>query len=204
MSQENAIHITSSCIIRKSRVLKNEQVIFESKKRGTDFLQEAYERLAVNYPKFFKMDNLCKLGMAAAHVLLSELDTKKYHPDATGIVLSNKDASIEADINYYTSSLSYPSPSLFVYTLPNIVIGEMSIRYGFKGENAFFISEKFDGDWLYFYVHDLIQNNRLQSCICGWVDVVNDQFDACFFLVEAGKNNGINFTAENLNRYYKQ
>jgi hypothetical protein len=73
-------------------------------------------------------------------------------PYATGIVLSNSNASLDADIKYYDSVANIPSPALFVYTLPNIVIGEISIKHSFKGENAFFIFDSFDAR---FYRHNM-------------------------------------------------
>jgi 3-oxoacyl-[acyl-carrier-protein] synthase-1 len=33
----------------------------------------------------------------------------------------------------------YPSPALFVYTLPNIVTGEIAIRHHIQGETSFYV-----------------------------------------------------------------
>ncbi|GAB3420312.1 hypothetical protein [Niabella aquatica] len=204
VSEESPVHIISTCLIRNNKVWKEKQLLFEGRERGINFLHSLYEKLDNNYPKFYKMDALCKIGTIAAHVLLQAFDIALYEPEEIGIVLSNKNGSIEADINYFESSKTYPSPALFVYTLPNIVIGEISIRYGFKGENAFFISEKFNADWLYFYVNNLLQYHNIKACICGWVDVADEEYDACLFLVEKKTENGINFTAENLDILYNR
>jgi len=96
---------------------------------------------------------------------------------------------------------SIPSPALFVYTLPNIVIGEICIRHNFKGENAFFIFDRFDAGFMQQYVSNMINNDILQSCICGWVDVLGDDYKAVLFLVE--KNGDISFTLENINKIYE-
>lgn len=194
----SAAYITAKVGIRQG-IIHAESIVFESSACGLTFLHAAYDALEVNYPKFFKMDALCKLGTLAAHCLLKEFDKDQYLPQEVAIVLSNNSASIEADVNYFESAKTFPSPSLFVYTLPNIIIGEISIRYGFKGENAFFISETFNADWLYFYVTDLMQQRNIKACICGWVDVLNDDYNAQLFLVEKEKRNGITFTAQNLN-----
>lgn len=198
------LRITSSVIIRNQKILRNGTIVFESEAIGNEFLREAYEDgLKIDYPKFYKMDVLGKLGIIATDVLLKDFDFTKYAPEEIGIVLSNKNASIEADVNYYESAKSYPSPALFVYTLPNIVIGEISIRYKFKAENAFFISENFDADWLHFYVNDLMQNHRLKACICGRVESVNGEHDLCLFLIESQPNKKeVTFTTENLNEIY--
>lgn len=185
--------------------MKNGEIVFESNLSSLEFLREAYEAgLKIDYPKFYKMDALGKSGIIAVDVLLRDVDIKKQYADEeVGIVLSNANASIEADINYFEAAKSYPSPALFVYTLPNIVIGEISIRYKFKGENAFFVSDKFDADWLYFYVNDLFINQKIKACICGWVESAGGAQDTCLFLIEKQqKENALNFTAENLKEIY--
>jgi hypothetical protein len=196
-------HISSSCIISNNVVYKNGQPVFEAKEEVLpEFLMAAYRHFELQYPKFYKMDNLSKLGWLANEVLLQgSFDKGKYKPEDTGIVLSNANSSLDTDIRYYETAKTIASPALFVYTLPNIVIGEISIRHHFKGENAFFIAEEFDGGVIEQYVSNLINNNILQCCICGWVDVLDDQYNATLFLIEKDKSaNSVNFTKENLNR----
>lgn len=131
------------------------------------------------------MDNLCKLGFLASEILLDNREIKSaYGAAGVGIVLSNTNASLDADIAYFSSVKNIPSPALFVYTLPNIVIGEISIRHGFKGENAFFVSEGFDADLLEFYVNDLFNRGRIQCCIAGWAEFLEDSYEAVLYLVE--------------------
>jgi hypothetical protein len=88
--------------------------------------------------------------------------------------------------------------------LPNIVIGEISIRHHFKGENAFFIFEGFDAGFIEQYVSNLINNNILQCCICGWVEVLHNKYLATLFLIEKDKStNSVNFTKENLTKIHQ-
>lgn len=146
------------------------------------------------------MDNLSKLGWLASEVLLQNcFDKEKYRSEDIGIVLSNAHASLDTDIKYYETTRTMASPALFVYTLPNIVIGEIAIRNHCKGENAFFITEDFDAVFMEQYVNNLIKNNILQCCICGWVDVLGNQYKATLFLIEQAKSaDSVNFTSENL------
>ena len=200
------IYITASCKISEQIIYKNGQPVFESIKTDLpEFLLEAYRYFALDYPKFYKMDNLSKLGWLANEVLLQDsFDKTKYKPADTGIVLSNANASLDTDFKYYDTTKTFASPALFVYTLPNIVIGEISIRHHFKGENAFFIFDAFDAAFIEQYVSNLINNNILQCCICGWVDVLDNNYDATLFLAETDKStNSVNFTKENLNKIYQ-
>lgn len=197
----NEKHITASCVISDLTVFKNGEQRFESREASlNDFLVSAYRYFDLQYPKFFKMDTLSRLGWLANEVLLRDsFDIEKYRPETVGIVLSNANSSLDTDVKYFETTKSIASPAQFVYTLPNIVIGEISIKHRFKGENAFFITEQFDAAFMEQYVSSLLDDNILQCCICGWVDVLNEDHNATLFLIEKDKRpNSINFTAGNL------
>ena len=206
------IYITASSIVCEGRIVKNGVVIFENKDiDASGFLTAAYQQLGIKYSKFYKMDHLSKLGWLAAEVLLKDsLKEGKYQSSEVGIVLQNASSSLDADLKYFESTKEFASPALFVYTLPNIVMGEICIKHKFKGENAFFIFETFNTDFVQKYVSNGINNNILQACICGWVEFICDEYKAVLFLVE--KNGGVDkladtsrmvFTQENLNKIYQ-
>ncbi len=200
------IYITASCIISNHVVYKNETPLFENKDATLDnFLLSVYRHVEINYPKFYKMDSLSKLGWLAAEILLKDsFNIMKYEHGNVGVILANASSSLDTDIKYYASVKEIPSPALFVYTLPNIVIGEICIRHNFKGENAFFITNEFDAGFIEKYVSSLFNNNILQACICGWVELLNDQYKSVLFLVEKDKGDGnILFTKENINKIYQ-
>jgi len=103
-------------------------------------LVELYRRYAGEYPKFFKMDTLSRLGFIAAEILLKEPTANSQQP--TAVILANRSASIKNDTDYLATISDgnyYPSPALFVYTLPNIVTGEIAIRHHIQGETSFYI-----------------------------------------------------------------
>lgn len=170
-------------------------------------MEELYRHFAIAYPKFYKMDNLSKLGFLASEVLLSDLpQIKNYRPEEVGVVLSNANSSLDTDIRFYQTVDQLASPALFVYTLPNIVIGEICIRNHFNGENAFFVSEKFDPVLIEQYVNNLINNNILQSCICGWADLLKDDYEAFLMLVAKEANNDADsllFDKVNVEKIYR-
>jgi hypothetical protein len=198
-------HITSSSIISGNTVYKDGQQIFSQPEAELSaFLLLVYQYLELSYPKFYKMDNLTKLGWLASEVLLKDsFDKTKYQPEEIGIVLTNANSSLDADIKYWDSVQDMASPSLFVYTLPNIVIGEICIRNGFKGEDTLYITPKFDAVFLQQQVSYLLDNDILKACICGWVDVVGDNYKAALFLVEKGED-GVEFGAEELEKIFKR
>jgi len=198
-------YIISSCVIGNNIVLKNNKtVLLGNAENLQSFLLSIYHHLKIDYSKFYKMDNLSKLGFLASEILLKDENVKFLKPCEIGIVLTNANASLDADIEYFQSIKEMASPALFVYTLPNIVIGEICIRNGFKGENACFVFEKFNEDFLEEYVNDLFNNNIIQLCICGWADVLDENYKVTFFLVSKNKDDSaLLFNKGNLDMIFK-
>jgi hypothetical protein len=200
-------HITSYCTISKNMVSKNGAVLFGNKDVDLSaFLLSAYQHFQLNYPKFYKMDNLSKLGWLAAEILLREcFDKTQYQPEDVGVVLANASSSLDDDLKYFETAKDVASPALFVYTLPNIVIGEICIRNHFKGEHAFFIQETFDADFIAMQVNHLLNKNSLRACICGWVEVLDQDYKAVLFLVEKqNSDDSALFSAQNMDSIFKK
>ncbi|MFT3751299.1 MAG: hypothetical protein QM768_23510 [Agriterribacter sp.] len=199
-------HITTYSIISGNIALKDDAVLFEEQSLSPqEFLLSLYKYLQVDYPKFYKMDNLCKLGFLATEILLQNRKVAEDYGKAdVGIVLSNTNASLDADIAYFETVKNIPSPAQFVYTLPNIVIGEISIRHGLKGENTFFVSEDFDAAWLEFYVSDLFKRKKIDCCITGWVDFLGESYRAVLYLVEnRSTERSLPWKTEHINKIYE-
>jgi len=151
------------------------------------------------------MDNLSKLGWLASEILLKDSFKKdNYRPEDIGLILSNTNSSLDTDQKYMESLKNIPSPSLFVYTLPNIVTGEICIRNNFKGEDAFFVFDNFNAGFIENYVSSLLDNNVLQACICGWIELLGNEYKAVLFLVEKLKSNeAVAFTKEQMNTIFE-
>ena len=188
---KEALYITNWCkISNQSVTVNNKKEVFEENfPNFAAFIKNLYKKGQISYPKFYKMDNLSKLGFLGAEILLSESDVlKKYGTEEIGVIMANSSSSLDTDLDYQElirdKSNYFPSPAVFVYTLPNILIGEICIRHKIKGENAFLISEEFNSNLIYNYVNELFTRNRVDSCFCGWVEVMGDKFNAFCVLVE--------------------
>lgn len=170
----------------------------------SEFLLSVYQHFQFNYPKFYKMDNLSKLGWLASEVLLKDVDLRNDHkPQEVGMVLANANASLDNDLRYHRTMDDVPSPAVFVYTLPNIVIGEICIRNNIKGEHSFFIQPSFDAGFIHEQVSYLLDHDILQACICGWVDVLGDEYKAALYLVEKhDRVSSIPFTFQHMKQLF--
>ena len=202
----NGLSISGHCRIKGNKVVLNDKVIFaQDSMNFNEFIKALYQDRQFNYSKFFKMDNLSKLGFAAAEILLSNVDEKVSGPE-TGVVLATTNSSLDTDVKHQESiadnNKSFPSPSVFVYTLPNIVIGEICIKHKITGENACFISESFDADLLYHYTLNLFNDGKVDSCLIGWVDYYSEAYDAALFFITRDNDKKSNFKSEKLTTIY--
>lgn len=203
---KEGLYISNHCIIANGIVRKDDEVLFDSDLPTDNFLLSAYQHFQFNYPKFYKMDNLGKLGWLAAEVLLSNISIpSQYKPEEIAILLTNANSSLDDDLKYLETVNDIASPSLFVYTLPNIVMGEISIRHKFKGEQAFFVQDEFDASFMHQQVTYLLNNNKAQACICGWVDVLGNDYKAALFFVERQKKaNAVLFSVLDMGNIFNQ
>lgn len=176
----------------------------DSTKEVNLFAKACYEQLEMKYPKFHKMDTQCKLGILATETLVKK--HRKHLSENTALVLSNNASSLDTDEKYMTGIQHkenyFPSPAVFVYTLPNIVLGEISIKYGLKSEQAFFVSETFDADLLVDYAKVLLKTKKTDRVICGWIDLYNHSY--CVFLCLLSLEGKTPLTKENLTTIYNQ
>lgn len=174
---------TDICTIENSKITVNGEVIFESQSEVfSEFAKEAYKSLEVNYPKFHKMDNLSKLAFLTSEMILKDGDHSK-----TAIVLANRSSSLDTDFKYQESINSqdnfFPSPAVFVYTLPNICVGEISIRHTMQTENAFFVLDEFDKKFLNDYSEQILQSGKAEKVLCGWVELYQESYKAFVYLL---------------------
>ncbi len=158
--------------------------------QGNALLTELYRAYIGDYPKFFKMDTLSKLGFVASEMLLKDEGKERFvSREDRAVVLFNKTASLQADTNYQLTIQDlenfFPSPAAFVYTLPNIVTGEIAIRNKYYGETSFIVVESCDAHIMARQLMNAFQDPMTQSILGGWLDC-NDEnhFEARLFLVE--------------------
>ena len=165
----------------------------EHNEKGAALLTELYRAYVGDYPKFFKMDTLSKLGFVASELLLQDENLQRFEPrEDRAVVLFNRSASLQADTNYQATIQDaenyFPSPAAFVYTLPNIVTGEIAIRNKYFGETSFMVIEDDDPKIMAQQLLNAFQDPMTRSLIGGWLDCTDENhFEARIFLIEQGE-----------------
>ena len=172
MSEDQSIKFIR---IKDNRIISSEGLLFktEDKLESAKFMSQAYKFFGINYSKFFKMDGLSKAGFIAAELLSEKIQLEKN----TGLIFSNSSSSLDTDLRFQESMQNFASPSVFVYTLPNIVLGEISIRHSIQSENAFFITENFDPELILDYAEIHLKNLACKNVLCGWLNLHNNEYD---------------------------
>ncbi len=195
------------------RMMSGESLTIDESSNAAAFLKSVYRQTDIKYPKFFKMDTLSKLAFIAVELLLKDRKIdEKYSAEEIAVIMANSSSSLNTDIDYQKTISDknnyFPSPAVFVYTLPNILIGEICIRHKIKGENLFLISERFNPVNLVFFAESLLNSGKAGCVICGWTELSADgqKFDAFVALIENentnNENNFLKFETCILNKLY--
>ena len=151
-----------------------------------DMLTALYRQHIGDYPKYYKMDRLSQLGFVASELLLqaerragdAPVTTTPESTMSRAVILFCASSSVHADRRYLASIAEpdnfFPSPSVFVYTLPNIVAGEIAIRNNYHGETSFYILSEPDARLMQQILAASCLDAATESVLCGWIDYQDD------------------------------
>lgn len=203
---QNKTYIQNYCTIENNKIVLNGETVFKIEPTDFgDFSKQVYRNFDMQYPKFFKMDALSKLAFLGSELLLSPI-TSTDKENNIALVLANNSSSLDTDVKYQESISDkenyYPSPAVFVYTLPNICLGEISIRHQLKSENSFFIFDAFNTEFMSNYSNILLNSNKADIVLCGWVEFFNDNYKA--FLCTISTEENTKYTNETINTLYNK
>lgn len=134
--------ISTVTINPRSVTLNGEEI--ELKAEGDELLSQIYHSRIKEYPKFHKMDPLAKLAFAASELLLQNEGEERFVERIDrAVILYNTESTIHADRKHAESIADaenfFPSPSVFLYTLPNVASGEIALRNKYHGETGFYL-----------------------------------------------------------------
>ena len=140
--------------------------------KGKDMLTQLYKQYIGDYPRYYKMDILSKVAFICSELLLQAEGQRDEHKEDRAVILFNHSSAVVSDRNFLATIADefYPSPSVFVYTLPNIATGEIAIRNGYHGETSFYILPSKSAEIMNKIIDASFRDKAIQSAITGWVD----------------------------------
>ena len=186
VKKKHQVHITPQGIWLDGKVFA-----IDKEGKQSSLLTALYKQITGNYPKYYKMDGLCRLGFIASELLLkAERDEGSFTEDTNktrAIVFFNRSSSIASDKKYLASIVEkdnyFPSPSVFVYTLPNIVTGEIAIRNGYHGETSFYILPHKNELLMQDIIETTFMDEQTTSILTGWLDYEDSEhFEADLYI----------------------
>lgn len=200
IEQQNREFTTTHTIrITPEEVILDQRKIWERKEELREqeglehhsLLTSLYKQMIGDYPKFYKMDGLSRLGFVASEILLNA--EKEETEEEKAIIFFNHSSSIASDRNYKESIKDkdnyFPSPSIFVYTLPNIVTGEIAIRNHFQGETSFFILPDKDERLMEEILQASCRDGQSKSFLTGWIDYEDERHFEADLKIKKMRNN---------------
>lgn len=166
--------------------------VYETEETGKALLTNIYKRYIGNYPKFYKMDMLCRLVFVATELLVQQEDAERgeagpVEGEERAVILFNRTSSIVSDRKHIATIGEdlLPSPSVFLYTLPNIVTGEIAIKHNYKGETSLYILEEKNEKLMKQIIGTSLLQSLTQSVITGWVDCSDENvFEADLSIIK--------------------
>lgn len=206
--EEKKLHVLSYVRLTDRCLIVDGNVVLENIYDDTkQWISSIYKNIGMDYPKFFKMDRLCKVGTLCAEAAMRKSgfqndDIKKNW----AVICANSAGSLDDDRSYQETIQHddnyFPSPSVFVYTLANIVTGEIAIRHKIQGESSCYVAQKFDANAFINAVSDLFLFTPAEYALAGWVDYDSAHCDVLMLVVSKKSTNSEAMTSHELSNVY--
>jgi 3-oxoacyl-(acyl-carrier-protein) synthase len=113
--------------------------------------------------RFARMDLMCRLGLMATELLeakLAEMDAGRR--EQAGVCVETCAGSLTTDVRF----LQTPRPSLFTYTLPSTLVGEICIRYRLRGPVLCLVAPEPPGRAGLLEGMDWVRQGEVEDCLC--------------------------------------
>ncbi len=164
------------------------RVHIKCENQGPAPLVEIFKKSIADNSRFYKMDLFSRLVYVATSLLIKD-KLPQHTSEEVSMIVFNKTGSILADRQHLAlfsnSDAFYPSPSVFINTLPNVVMGELALQYGIKGETSFIILPRRDDSLIRDIADSVIADSPALYFITGWADAgTENEYEADFELLK--------------------
>ncbi len=122
--------------------------------------------------RYGRLDILSRYGLAAVELL--GLSPVKGKPNDTALVMGTQHGCLSVDLDFRESmdQEGGGSPLLFMYTLPNVCLGEIAIRHNLTGPSLCLVNGEQSGLAAIWEGIRLIRCGEVESCICLEADAL--------------------------------
>lgn len=150
--------------------------------RGSALVTEIFKKYLADGSRFFKMDLYSRLAYVGT-TLLAKDALEDAGSEDRALVIFTQNGSVLADRKHLSTFSNpdefFPSPAVFINTLPNVVLGEIAVKNSIKGETTLVLLPDRDETAMQRIIEATVAATRPSVLICGWVDCdADDSFIA--------------------------
>ena len=140
---------------------------------GPSLVTEIYKKYLADGSRFFKMDLYSRLAYAATGLLAKDA-LEGCDPEDLALFIFTQNGSVLADRKHLSTFSDpkefFPSPAIFINTLPNVVLGEIAVRNNIKGETTLVLLPERDETAMHRVIDATVSATRPSVMLYGWVD----------------------------------
>ncbi len=141
--------------------------------RGPALVTEIFKKYLADGSRFFKMDLYSRLAYAGTSLLAKDA-LEGYDPEDVALFVFTQQGSLLADRKHLSTFSNpdefFPSPAVFINTLPNVVLGEIAVKNNIKGETTLVLLPDRDEAAIQRIMEASLAATRPAVVLCGWVD----------------------------------
>jgi hypothetical protein len=137
--------------------------------------REVYRQVFADKPceHFGRLDPLCRYALTAAEIVGWPVAEEDESRSELGLVLGTEFGCFSVDAEFLKGVKGAGAkPLKFLYTLPNIALGEIAIRHAVRGLNLCVMAGPESGLLALWQGHDLIADGEARGCLCVGADAV--------------------------------
>ena len=140
---------------------------------GAAHLTRLYKECLSDDARFYKMDLFSRLAYVGTGLLAKD-GLAGCAPEDIGLLIYTLNGSVLADRKHLSTFSNpqeyYPSPAIFINTLPNVVLGEIAVTHQIKGETTLVMLAEENKEMMENILAATLAATRPSALITGWVD----------------------------------
>ena len=149
---------------------------------GAALVTEIFKKFLADGSRFFKMDLYSRLAYVATSLLAKD-SLEGCDSEEVALVVFTQNGSVLADRKHLSTFSNpeefFPSPAVFINTLPNVVLGEIAVKNTIKGETTLVLLPGRDESAMNRIIDATLAATKPAVMICGWIDCdAEDSFTA--------------------------
>ena len=162
----DSLMITPDALVMQGRTVPTDA-------SGAALITEIFKKYIADDSRYYKMDLFSRLAYVGTTLLAK--DTLGDCPgEEVALFIFTLNGSVLADRKHLSTfsdpDTFYPSPAVFINTLPNVVLGEIAVKNNIKGETTLVLLPDRDEATIQRIIEATLSATKPAVMLYGWVD----------------------------------